>query len=245
MTRQQQRIGEAFRSRSYYGMNGMGANPTGQETQQGAASTVGSSLLSTVGLATAVGGPIAGGIVAAAGAIANIVSLFGPNPNNTYTTEIVNQVEADVMKPNLAAWQALPASEKTAANQAAAEAVFNQGWNYVVTACTNPSLGSAGINCIADRQRGGKYDWFAYYYTPIATDPAVAANEALGASTMDPNGITCLTSSLVNGYCPAVSASTSTGASTIGATISTALGGISPLMIGAALIAFGLLAVSE
>ncbi len=145
----------------------------GDVTQQAAAATVGSALLQTAKYA----GPAAP-FLAVAGALADIVSLFGPSPYNTYTTEVVNQVEADVMKPNLAAWQALPASEKTQVNQQAALQNFSNGWNYVLQACNNPTLGASGANCIADRQRGGKWDWWAYYYDPIANDATVQANEA-------------------------------------------------------------------
>lgn len=150
----------------------------GDTTQQGDAATLARSLQQSAALATAVGGPIAGGIVEAAAALANIVSLFGPNPNNTITTGWVNQIEADVMKPNLAAWQALPANQKTLANQQAALQVFTIAWNRIVQLCSNAQLGSAGTNCIADRQRGGKWDWWSYYYDPIAKDQVVAQNIA-------------------------------------------------------------------
>lgn len=143
-------------------------------TQQQISATVGGALLS----ASRAAGPAAP-FLAAAGALADIVSLFGPNPYNEYATQVVNQVEADVMKPNLAAWQALPAEEKTQTNQQAALQNFNDGWNYVLRSCNNPQLGSAGINCIGDRQRGGKWDWFAYYYDPIANDPNVVQASAL------------------------------------------------------------------
>jgi len=146
-------------------------------TQQQDAATVGSALLSTA----AYTGPAAP-FVAVAGAVADIVSLFGPNPNNTYTTEVVNQVEADVMQPNLAAWEALAPADKTDTNQQAAEQNFDNGWNYVLQACGQPALGSAGTSCIADRQRGGKFDWFAAYLDPIQNDPQVAINDAAAAS---------------------------------------------------------------
>ncbi len=137
----------------------------GDLTQQQAAATVGNALLSSAKYA----GPAAP-FLAVAGALADIVSLFGPNPSNTYATEVVNQVEADVMKPNLVAWQT---EAKTTANQQAALQNFASGWNYVMQSCNNPALGSAGTNCIRDRQRGGKYDWWSYYYDPIANDPNV------------------------------------------------------------------------
>ena len=215
MTAQQQRIGEAFRVRSYYSLDGLGASAPVAGTQQGDAALVGSSLLSAAGQVGKVV-PIAGAALAVAGAIADIVSLFGPNPNNTYATEVVNQVEADVMKPNILGWQALPNSEKTLANQAAFEQNFQSGWNYVLSACNNPALGSAGINCIGDRQRGGKWDWFAMYLDPIQNDPNPAINAAAAASAAS----TTSTGNVVD----------STVASITSAT------GLSPLMIGLALI---------
>jgi len=143
----------------------------GDTTQQGDAATVSQSLAQSAALATAIGGPLAGAIVGAAAGLAKIVSLFGPNPNNTITTEWVNQIEADVLKPNLAAWQALPADHKYYTLQQTALNTFTQAWNQIVGLCSNPQLGSAGTNCLKDRQRGGKWDWWALYYDPIAHDP--------------------------------------------------------------------------
>jgi hypothetical protein len=87
-----------------------------------------------------------------------------------------------VMKPNLAAWQALAPADKTDVNQQAGESNFNAGWSQVLTLCSPPALGSAGTNCIADRERGGKFDWFSAYFDPIANDPQVAINDAAVAS---------------------------------------------------------------
>jgi hypothetical protein len=184
------------------GIGSIGASAPVAGTQQGDAALIGSNLMTVAGAlarnpATAIAAPF----VAVAGALANIVSLFGPNPNNTYATEVVNQVEADVLQPNLSAWQALATADKTLVNQAAAVAVFNGGWGYVLSACNNPALGSAGINCLKDRQRGGKFDWFKLYLDPIQTDPAPAANAALAAeaaatsttTTTNPDGTTTTT----------------------------------------------------
>ena len=125
------------------------------------------------------------------------------------------------MKPNLAAWQSLSPSQKTPNQQTYALQVFTLAWNQLMQLCENPQLGSAGTGCIADRQRGGKWDWWAYYYDPIAKDPAVAANVAAagaGSSTISPT----------------------TGTNPIDSTVSSvsqALGGISPLWIGLGIIA--------
>ncbi len=149
-------------------------------TQQQISATVGNALMSSAKYA----GPAAP-FLAAAGALADIVSLFGPNPSNEYATEVVNQVEADVMKPNLAAWQS---EVKTTVNQQAALQNFRSGWTYVTQSCNNPQLGSAGINCISDRQRGGKFDWWALYYDPIANDPNVIQDGSI-SSVFSGNGV--------------------------------------------------------
>jgi hypothetical protein len=221
---QQQRRMQAYLDRNAYGL---GAAAPVAGTQQGDAALVGSSLLSAAAQVGKVD-PIAGAVLAVAGAMADIVSMFGPNPNNTYATEVVNQVEADVMQPNLAAWQSGPTANKTLANQAAAEANFNSGWAYVLSACNNSALGSAGINCIKDRQRGGKFDWFKLYYDPIATDPAPAANALASASA-------------------ATAAGTGTGTNPIDTAVSsiTASTGLSPLVLGMILIGGALLLVSD
>lgn len=218
MTAQQHRAIEAFRNygysnpiswREYRGIEGLGV------TQQQAAATVGSALLSSARYA----GPAAP-FLAIGGAIADIVSLFGPNPNNTITTGYVNQIEADVMKPNLLAWQALAPEHKIYSMQQAALANFMAGWNQVLQLCSNPALGSAGTNCIGDRQRGGKWDWWKFYYFPIKDDPEVIPDPVVGSS----GG--AVTDNTV-------------------AVVSSALGGISPLWIGMGLIAIALVTLGD
>ncbi len=88
------------------------------------------------------------------------------------TTTIVNDAEA-LMKNNLAAWQG---SDKTIADQQQAEENFNIIWGEVVKACMSPNYGSPGQRCVSDRSRGGQWDWFSYYYDPIANDPNVKAD---------------------------------------------------------------------
>ncbi len=222
MTPAQHRAGEAFMHRGYFGnpsMRGLGA------TQQQISATVGSALLSSAKYA----GPAAP-FLAIGGAIADIVSLFGPNPNNTITTGYVNQIEADVMRPNLLAWQALAPEHKIASMQAVALQNFLTGWNQVLQLCGNPQLGSAGTNCIADRQQGGKWDWWQYYYFPIKNDPQVIP-DPVAIGTADAGGF--------------VPGSGSSGSTDIGGTVSQALGGISPIWLGVGLIAAALLLVGD
>jgi hypothetical protein len=218
---QQQRRMQAYLDRNEFGLAGLGAS------QQQDAATVASSLMASAKLAKDIGGPIAGDIVAAAGALAQIISLFGPNPNNTITTGWVNQIEFDVLNPNLAAWQALQPAQKFYTLQQTAMNTFTVAWNQLLQLCNNASLGSAGTNCIADRQRGGKYDWWKLYYDPIANDPAVIPDPvAAAAPATTATGATPV--SAVTGAVDSVVSSVSTAT------------GFSPLILGLGLIGIAL-----
>ncbi|HBY62789.1 MAG TPA: hypothetical protein DEH78_23445 [Solibacterales bacterium] len=87
------------------------------------------------------------------------------------STNIVNEAE-----PHLAAnVQAYLASARTRTNQAASLANFDRIWAHITSpqGCGTPDLGNPGKACIRDRDRGGRWDWFALYRDPIAQDPEV------------------------------------------------------------------------
>jgi hypothetical protein len=131
------------------------------------------------------GSAIAAGVLAVGSVIQNF--FFHPDCSKLATSAIVNQAE-QFLKQNLAAWQALPAKQRTPATQAQALANFDGVWQQVVQACEGTGqYGTAGQACVGDRQRGachyqpqpGQYwNWFVGYRDPIANDPAVAANAA-------------------------------------------------------------------
>ena len=98
-------------------------------------------------------------------------------------------------------------------------------------ACNNPALGSAGINCIKDRQRGGKYDFFAMFYDPIATDPAPAANALAAAQAA--------------AAAPATTAASSANPIDSAVSSITASTGLSPMVLGLLLIGGALLMVGD
>jgi hypothetical protein len=161
---------------SYYS-NGLGGPEALQNVETGlqaggiVGSVAGAAALSSgaiaAGTLAATAIPFIGPVVAAIGLFVSM--LFKPDMKKIATTQIVNQAEV-YMKRNLAAWQQLVASgQANATSQQAAEANFQTLWQQVVNACGNPAYGSAGANCIGDRQRGGKWDWFKYYYDPIAS----------------------------------------------------------------------------
>ena len=114
--------------------------------------------------------PIVGPIIAG---VTIALSLYfarkGPKQKKA-TTEIVNKVEPE-LKKNLEAYLALPAHYASAQQQALNN--FDAGWAFVQDQCNIPEMGNPGIACTADRQRGGRWDWFSYYRDPIANDPNV------------------------------------------------------------------------
>lgn len=120
------------------------------------AGATGSLLGSTLGLLTAAGTiqavPVAGQIAGAALAItAVIASMFkGCGSTCTLSSDEANNV-GNQMATNLAQYLAAPVS---AATQTEALANFDQLWAALVAYCGQASLGSAGKNCISERQEG-------------------------------------------------------------------------------------------
>lgn len=154
----------------------------GQRIGLGASSTTGAIIGSGGAAAATITGAIIGGpIGAAVGAGISLVStllasIFGgrSGAEKVASTKIVNDVEP-LLEQNLTAYQS---GAHTVADQQAALANFDYAWSKVVQACSDPQLEQAGVNCIADRQRGSTkgYDWFSLYRDPIQNDPNVQAN---------------------------------------------------------------------
>lgn len=158
----------------------VGMGDASQEVSQGVsygATTAGAALTlpavqSALGISAAAAGFATLGIGAAAAAVIMWLNRKGPK-QKIATTEIVNEAEP-ILKQNL---QIFLAGEKTDEAKEYAIAVFNKVWASVVAACSAASLGEPGKRCVEDRQRGGKWDWFSYYYDPIMavpTQPAAA-----------------------------------------------------------------------
>jgi len=139
----------------------------------------------TVALAVPVVGPIIGGAVAAAGALIQAFGIGnGCGGTCTASTEVVNQV-IPMMQRNL-----LNAQQQAATNggcltpdeQSTCIAVFSQLWQTIVQQCGQIG-GPGGHNCIADRQRGGKYDCFVTLLDPISDIPVCAGVQSSSGLT--------------------------------------------------------------
>jgi hypothetical protein len=137
--------------------------------------------------------------VAIAGAITEMLASFGIGTGCGQTcvlsSDFANQAEA-LLQENISTYFGI-APPRPQIAQTAAEANFNQVWNWLVQQCSNPQLGQAGQNCISERQQGACFwhqtgqpqfpgqpaygqcwNWYASYYAPIATDPAVPDAQA-------------------------------------------------------------------
>lgn len=157
----------------------------------------GTGIAASAGLLTAIGlsaqavpivGNIVGGIALAIGAlgIGN-----GCGASCTASTAVVNQIEP-YMQQNIAAAQQQASANGgclTSAEIATLTDNFNQLWNYVVQNCQKVG-GAGGSQCVADRQRGGKWDWFNYYLDPINSYPVCSASagfvSSIGLGSMSP-----------------------------------------------------------
>jgi len=134
--------------------------------------------------AGAAGGPVGIAISAGIAAVSMVIGLIlrrkGPK-QKVAATKIVDQLEA-ALKQNLAEYRSSP---RTIVDQQAALANFDSAWAWLTSSegCGNPELGEPGRRCISDRQRGGQWDWFAYYRDPIAQDqPGQSTVESLVSS---------------------------------------------------------------
>ena len=158
-----------------------GLDGLGDDTQL--VSTIGTGATATTAVLGATGAiaastvaialPVVGAVVAAA-----IFWLNRKGPTQKIeTTKIVSDAEP-VLKQNLAAWLSLTPQQKTRETQKLMLSHFNAIWEKIVQLCNDKKYGDPGQNCIHDRQRGGKWDWFGYYYDPIANDTVVEDAQA-------------------------------------------------------------------
>lgn len=112
-------------------------------------------------------GPAAPFVLAAASLIAPIASMFkGCGQTCKEATTIANNAEA-AAESLLQKWNATPVKYRSI--QQAYLAAQQDVWNYIQGGCQKIG-GQGGQQCIADRQRGGKYDFFIHYVDPVANE---------------------------------------------------------------------------
>jgi len=118
-------------------------------------SAVGTGLQTAAGILAMTPTPatlIAAGVLEIAAQIQNF--FFHPDCNKIATTQIVQQAEVFVQQ-NLQTWLSLSPGEKTPDAQTQALLNFDNVWSQVLKACGMGQYGTAGVNCIGDRQQGG------------------------------------------------------------------------------------------
>ena len=175
-----------------------GLGVTDSSLVSGGASAIDAGLVAAGAVAGPVGLAISSGIAVVTTALQGVINGCGSTCEVTSTW--ANQVEA-ALQQNIAAYFALPTPRSTT-DQAAAIANFNAGWNALVSECNQASLGSAGQDCITDREAGACHytqpassvppwgspaagecwNWFSGYLYPIQNDPNVSS-----ASTSTPS----------------------------------------------------------
>jgi hypothetical protein len=207
----------AYNDPFYRGLLGIGE--LGDVTSQQINAIVTTGAQTTIRLLAAFGaltGPIGaaiGGLVAMGSLIANMFQ--GCGQTCIVASNDANKIEP-LLQQNLEAYLSAPV--RTHSMQAAALNNFDTIWNALRTACSDPSLGAAGKNCIVDRQSGACHykttpggwqgtqyvypgsngsgtscwNWFVGYRDPIANDPNVQPDSAvLSVSSPSPQpGVT-------------------------------------------------------
>jgi hypothetical protein len=234
------------------GFSGLGAAITGGAATADSIATAGASatvaLLVTLGTVAGPIGAAIGGLIALASQIAKLFG--GCGQTCVLSSDDANQV-GNYMTQNLNTYLAAPVHY--ASLQAAALNNFDTAWASLVAACSNPQLGTAGQNCISEREQGACYwkaspggwaqtngtwtytgygpagsgsacwNYFVGMRDPIANDPTVVPDPVAGSTSASAGGST-----------------TASGAAT-GGTTSTPSPDLAPLLLIGGLIGLALL----
>ena len=130
-------------------------------------------------------GPAAPFVLMAAQLVGPIAKMFaGCGATCKEATTIANNAE-DAANRLLDQWNAVPVKYKSI--QKAYLAAQADVWNYLSGSCQKIG-GQGGQQCLADRQRGGKFDFFIHYVDPVANetdivpDPVVPSTGLFGGA---------------------------------------------------------------
>ena len=166
--------------------------------------------LESAGASIAAAAPLTGPaapFVAIGGLIVSFLGQMGIGSGCGQTcvlsTQYANQAEA-LLRQNINAYFAVP-TPRPQSVQTAALQNFSAIWNDLQQQCSNPQLGTAGQNCISDRQSGACkwkqpassvppwgspaagdcWNWWNGYHDPIANDPNVVPDSALSSTAVN------------------------------------------------------------
>jgi hypothetical protein len=135
--------------------------------------------------AAAIGGPIGLAVAGAAEGAALLFSALGIGsgcgPTCITTSNYANQFTANLqtLQQSWAATRDTQGGCITSDQRATFLQAFDGLWTQLSNACQQVG-GQGGKQCIADRQRGGKYDAFAAIRDPITNTPICGATAATG-----------------------------------------------------------------
>jgi len=166
------------------------------------AATSAGAIGSALGISTAVAVPVIGAAIAGVALLATyLIENSGCGVTCVETSDWANQAAA-LLQKNLDAYFALPVP-RSQSNQAAALQTYENIWNGLVANCSQAGTGTAGENCISDRQAGACkwralapqypgqpaagdcWNWDLAYRVPIAQDPNVADDATALAANPD------------------------------------------------------------
>lgn len=135
-------------------------------------------------------GPAAPFVLMAASLIGPIASAFkGCGESCKQATTIANNAEA-AAESLLQRWNSEPVKYKSI--QQAYLAAQQDVWKYISGSCSKIG-GKGGQQCIADRQREGKFDFFIHYVDPVANETDIVPDPVVPGVL---SGVTGLFSSL-------------------------------------------------
>ena len=167
---------------------------------------IGSTVAATLGIATTVAIPLVGAVIAGISVAIEAILHSGCGQTCIVTSQWANQAEQQLQQ-NISEYFAIPAPRPQSVQQIAM-ANFKAIWNTLVQQCSQPNLGAAGRNCIADRQDGACklrqnvppaypgipaigqcWNWWSGYYWPIANDPDVQPDNILNQAGGGAGGV--------------------------------------------------------
>lgn len=188
-----------------YGLAGAGdtAVQIGSTVAQGASTIALTSTATGTALAASLGGaaiavPVVGAAIAGIALGIEAILHSGCGQTCIETSQWANQAE-ELLKQNVNAYFAIAAPRPQSVQQSAL-ANFTNVWNRLVQLCSQSGLGTAGTNCIKDRQAGGCkwkatapqypgqpaqgtcWNWWNGYHDPIAND-SQTYNDSISSAT--------------------------------------------------------------
>ncbi len=153
----------------------------GSTTSVTAATIAASGASTTASLLVAfsvIGGPVGAVIAAIAGIGVLLAKTFqGCGATCVQASQYANQVELNLLRPNLQAYLSSPV--RTVSMQAAALNNYNSAIAALEQACGQASLGKAGANCIDERVNASSCQWKA---SPGGWDASTCSYTGYGAS---------------------------------------------------------------